>query len=122
MAVIKGSDTKELKDYVEAYVGDKDEYTLDDYNKTFCELAHGGIRSEAGSSQLIVIDSDSDDDESAADRQTLFFKMDCTLYDLDKADFTKDEGTDETYLIHFHYQFTNDTISGIHLDEDLQTY
>jgi len=59
-------------------------YTIDDYNETFCGIITGGFRSHDISFKKA---DDDDSDQLDVHKESLFFRMNCSVYDLGGSDF-----------------------------------
>ena len=96
----------------------KDEYTIDDYNQTFCGIITGGYR------QNDISFKKTDDDSEILDihKESLFFKMNCTVYDLVGHDLNYNKNEYGTYLLHLNFPYTDDLISGIDGNEIYGVY
>ena len=108
-----------LSSFVRDYTGiDKPEYTPEEYNETFCNSIFGGIRS-VNEAFFKVNGSNPDDhlnEKLGVEWERLFFRMDCSLYDMEGHDLEMWPQEMDVYLLHLHFQYTDDPVVGSHFD------
>ena len=55
-------------------------------------------------------------------KESLFFQMQCQVYNLAGNDFNYNQQEYDTYLLHLNYPYTDDLISGIEEDSNYNAY
>ena len=111
----------DLSKFPREYLGiDKEQYSDEDYNTTFCENIYGGIRSFNMIYKKVegATNDDLVEDQLELEYETLFFRMRCDAYNMQKTDLEFYKTDSDLFLIHLRYDYTDEPISGQHFDEE----